>query len=155
MSDIRLIWDEDLQILDWAWSTTIVNGVEVTDLDTSNEIETYILICLFTDRKAEESYTGDYKGGNWYDTLDTQGSLGTRLYQLWQMPVTDKAAYEARATDFCKEGLSRAKDDGIVDDIGITCTLKSSKQLQINIEVVKNNQTINYSYMWNTTGRQS
>lgn len=155
MADIRLVWDEDLQILDWAWSTTIVNGVEVTDLDTSNDIETYILICLFTDRKAEESYTGDYKGGNWYDTLDTQGSLGTRLYQLWQMPVTDKTAYEARATDFCKEGLSRAKDDGIVDDIGITCTLKSSKQLQINIEVVKNNQTINYSYMWNTTGRQS
>lgn len=155
MSDIRLVWSEEAQALDWAWSTSIVNGTTVTDLDCSNPIESYILLCLFTDRRAEESYTGDYKGGNWYDALDTQGSLGTRLYELWQMPVTDKTAYEARATDFCKEGLSRAKDDGIVDDIGITCTLISSKQLQIIIEIQKNNQTTNYSYMVNTTGRPS
>lgn len=152
MADIGLYWDDTNQCVDWKWTTKIINGVEVTDIDTDNDLESYLILRLFTNRRAESSWTTTAnKEGWWYDALDEQGQTGSRLWQLWYLPVTDKAAYEARANDFVREALQVMIEDKIADTIDITCTLQGTKQLHISITVTKARDSQSFSYIWNTT----
>lgn len=152
MADIGLYWDSENQCVDWKWTTKIINGVEVTDIDTDNDLESYLILRLFTNRRAESSWTTTpYKEGWWYDVLDEQGLTGSRLWQLWYLPVTDKDAYEARANDLVREALQVMIDDKIADTIDINCNLQGTKQLNIAITVNKAKDSQSFSYIWSTT----
>lgn len=152
MADIGLYWDNDNQCVDWKWSTETNNGITITDIDSDNDLESYIILRLFTNRRAESSWTTTTnKEGWWYDQLDTQGLTGSRLWQLWYLPVTDSDSYESRANDLVREALQTMIDDNIADTIDINCNLQGSKQLNINIMITKTGNSQSFSYIWSTS----
>ncbi len=62
MTDITTIWDEEQSIGDWQSGQG--------DLLSGNDLETAILISLFTDRlaRADDDFDGDDRRGWWGDT---------------------------------------------------------------------------------------
>lgn len=152
MADIRLCFNEETQQIDWAFTTSVINDVTVTDIDTSNDLETCVILRLFTNRRAETSWNRtENKEGFWYDAYQENGrKVGSRLWQLWHLPVTDKETYEARATDYVREALQDMLDDHMCEKIDITCTLVSSKRLNISVTITKGSTRQNFSYLWST-----
>lgn len=137
MSDIKLTYDNLEQICDWSLSQG--------DLETGDDLESSVFISLFTDRQAENT---------WVETTDKQGwwsnpDLGSRLWQLNYIPVTDDDSYTARAKNFCDEALQWLLDDNIAQSVDCTCTLQNRKTLIIKIVITRqNNLTLNYEYAW-------
>lgn len=131
MSDIALkINDENL------FDIAIENG----DLAGDDGLETSIAISLFTDRRVSEEELPapqkDKKGwwGDMFPDVD-QDKIGSRLWLIGREKVTQEVA--KRAEDYCKEGLQWLIEDGVATTIAVVAAYNSSKNLIIEIQIVK------------------
>lgn len=135
-SDIKLHYDNTEQLCDW----TLSQG----DLETGDDLTSSVFISLFTDRQAENTWTKTDKKGWWANP-----NLGSRLWQLNYIPVTNNASYTERAKSFCDEALQWLLDENIAKSVDCTCTLQNKTTLIISIVITKqDNLTLKYEYAW-------
>ncbi|WP_112198581.1 phage GP46 family protein [Rahnella sp. NRRL B-41462] len=108
MTDITTVWNAEQSVGDWAEA--------LGDLQQGDDLETAILISLFTDRLAREDdeYDGDNRRG-WWGDQDQDYSIGSRLWLLRRQKLTLTVANKAQ--DFAAEALKWLTDDGVVSSI--------------------------------------
>lgn len=112
MIDIKTIWSRDLGSGDWLIPDVAGAG---------SEIETAILISLFTDREAlpDDAIpdgTGDPRG--WIGDAGQQYKIGSRIWLLSRAKQTAETL--RRASDYIAEALQWMIDDGVVTRFDVT-----------------------------------
>lgn len=113
MTDTATVWNVQAFYGDW-----VQNG---TQLQIGNDLQTAILISLFTDRIASTDDiipdgSGDPRG--WPGDQDQLVPVGSRLWLLDRSKQT-KAVLNA-ATDYINEALKWLIDDGVVARFDVT-----------------------------------
>ncbi|HBB8280972.1 phage GP46 family protein [Escherichia coli] len=108
MSDFASFWNVDEMIADWQEGAGM--------LSTDHDLETVILISLFTDRlaRSDDDYGDSDRRGWWGDTGEDQ-QLGSRLWLLRREKLTTNVAIKAET--YALEALKWLKDDGVVSDV--------------------------------------
>lgn len=88
MSDFASFWNVDEMIADWQEGAGI--------LSTDNDLQTVILISLFTDRlaRSDDDY-GDSDRRGWWGDTNEEHQLGSRLWLLRREKLTTKVAIKA------------------------------------------------------------
>ncbi|NHB97019.1 phage GP46 family protein [Photorhabdus stackebrandtii] len=103
MSDITSYWDVNKIHADWLSG----NG----DLVTGNDLQTAIIISLFTDRQArpDDEIDGvDRKG--WWGDIGSDYQIGSRLWLIRRQKLTTAVALKTE--DYAREALQWMLDDG-------------------------------------------
>lgn len=124
MSDIRTVWVKNHQEGDW---------LEVSgDLAAGDELQTAIIISLFTDRQAredDETDDGDRRG--WWGDTGSDYDAGSRLWLLKRQKLT--ASVARRAEDYTREALQWLLDDGVVGRVEIQAFIVWPSGLDVHI----------------------
>lgn len=145
MSDTTTVWDVANGRGDWQ-----VSGAQLV---TGNDLETAILISLFTDRMAEENDlipdgTNDPRG--WWGDAGEAVQIGSRLWLLDRAKQTQETLQ--RAYDYIVEALQWLIDDGVVAkfDVLVEWTRTSMLGAQV-IAYKQDGSTVanSYSWVWN------
>ncbi|MGN6589303.1 MAG: phage GP46 family protein [Sphingomicrobium sp.] len=110
MADIAISWDEANSRGDWTMNGSV--------LATGNDIETAILISVFSDRMAQPgdaSSDGKFPDGTddprgWW--ADDEVPIGSRMWLLRRAKQTTETLQ--RAYDYLAESLQWMVDDGVV-----------------------------------------
>ena len=117
MANIRLVWNQTLGRADW----TIVGG----RLAAGSDLESMVLLLLFTDRRAAPDYVPD-DGSNdlrgwWGDSFkpgsDSLRPIGSRLWQLERRKITNRGALAAEADVMVIEALQPMVSNGYARSI--------------------------------------
>ena len=140
MTDITTLWNAEQSIGDWAEASG--------DLQSGNDLETAILISLFTDRLAREDdeYDGDNRRGWWGDQYQDY-PIGSRLWLLRRQKLT--LAVANKAQDFAAEALKWLTDDGIVASITPVTQIVYPNRLNLFITYQKPGQdAVSKRYFW-------
>lgn len=136
--DIASVWDSDTQHCDYV----IENG----DFRFGNDVETAVLISLFTDRlaaandvlvDARPGYPGDRRGW-WAD--DPEHPMGSRLWLLNR--VKGPLDVAAKAQEYAAEALQWMLDDGVVARFDIQAQWIPPKQLSLLVVAYRSNGTM-------------
>lgn len=108
MSDISSFWDVERLAADWREGRG--------DLIDGNDLQTAIIISLFTDRVArdDDDIDGDDRRGWWGDSGEDT-DIGSRLWLLRRQKLTQKVAQKAE--DYAREALQWLITDGVVSSI--------------------------------------
>jgi phage gp46-like protein len=120
MSDIGISVSQNLAT---DWLLDGFNGIALA----SDEIETYVIISLFTD-------LGTNPGDSY-----SQFTLGSKLYTLFNTAVSNQAQLLKQAQDFCNQALQWMLTLSLVQSITVTPSLLTSSVLQLQVSVVENN----------------
>ncbi len=148
-----------------AWSPTEMRGdwqINAGDLQVGSDLETAVLVSLFTDRIADPDYVApagspQERRGWWGDTYEvaTGGSpIGSRLWTLNRAVRTDTRTLPARARDICREALQWLLDSGVVASVTVTTgwVAGTSNALAITIGIVEpsgSQTSFDYQWAWN------
>jgi phage gp46-like protein len=131
MLDIRLIWDPQQGRAD----VQLVNG----QLDTSEVLATWVIVSLFTDRRAEASDqlpsgVTDRRGW-WGDSYaDNPGDrFGSRLWLLAR--ARSNASLPLIARGYILEALQWLIDDGIAAAVDAVCAFAPNTQSRLDAVV--------------------
>ncbi len=144
MSDTTTVWSRDFGRGDWILAGAV--------LQTGNDLETAILISLFTDREANPDDaipdgTGDPRG--WIGDEDQDYKIGSRL---WLLSRSKQDAETLRkANDYIVEALQWLIDDGVVGRFDITTEWTAASTLGAKIVAYKGDGTaapMNFSWVW-------
>ena len=144
MSDTSTVWIRELGRGDW--------NLDGADLQNGNDLETAILISLFTDREANPDDvipdgTKDPRG--WVGDLEQQYKIGSRIWLLArakQSPETLRLA-----SDYIAESLQWLIDDGVVARFDITAEWSAPSLLGAGVVAYQNNGSsipMNFSWVW-------
>jgi phage gp46-like protein len=129
------------------------------DLAIGNDLETAVLISLFTDRIASPDYVppagspADRRGW-WGDTYEAQlnySPIGSRLWQLNRAVKSDPKALLNQARDMCNEALQWLLDDQIASSVTVNVTWLASQALGIAVTIIGpsgDQQGFAYSWAW-------
>jgi phage gp46-like protein len=142
MTDITTVWNSTQSIGDWQASQG--------DLLSGNDLETAILISLFTDRLArtDDDYDGSDRRGWWGDT-SADYPIGSRLWLIKRQKLT--TAIASKAEDYATEALQWLIDDGVVASVSITTQIVYPSRLYMQIVFFKpdgTSPTFKYSWAW-------
>ncbi|WP_410015801.1 phage GP46 family protein [Sodalis sp. C49] len=142
MTDITTLWNGERAVGDWQAGQG--------DLLSGNDLETAILISLFSDRlaRADDDYDGDDRRGWWGDS-GADYPIGSRLWLLRRRKLT--LATAASAETYATEALQWLIDDGVVSSITITTRIVYPSKLTMQIIFLKPDGTLspfNYSWAW-------
>jgi phage gp46-like protein len=142
MTDITTIWNGEQSVGDWQTGQG--------DLLSGNDLETAILISLFTDRLArtDDKYDGEDRRGWWGDT-GADYPIGSRLWLIKRQKLT--AAIAGKAEDYATEALQWLIDDGVVASITVTTQIIYPSRLYMQIVFFKpdgTSPTFKYSWAW-------
>jgi len=152
MTDIRLIYDNTAGHCDW-----VSLG---SDLDTSHDLETAVLLSLFTDARAPDGTvppdgTGDLRGC-WIDYYEgwSIGSL------LWTIEGTKKVGNSllTHARTICEQALQWLIDDGIIGTVGVSTSWINGSTLKIDIVLTSPkgvSQSFQYAWAWKDENAQA
>ncbi|HDV7160978.1 TPA: phage GP46 family protein [Yersinia enterocolitica] len=143
-TDIKTIWEPDKLLGDWQ-----TGGGGLLD---GNDLETSILISLFTDRlaRADDAIDGDDRRGWWGDT-ESEYPIGSRLWLLRREKLTTKVALKAE--DYANEALAWLLDDGVVTAISSNAQIVYPNRLNLIISYQQPAQTqasVKFSWVWET-----
>ncbi len=146
MSDITTIWVASNGRGDWSLSGT--------QLQSGNDLQTSVLISLFTDRMANTDDaildgSGDTRGW-WAD--DAQYSVGSRLWLLERAKQEQSTLIRAR--DYITEALQWLIDDGVVASFDIYVEWTRASVLGMQIVAHKQDGTteaMNFAWAWKGT----
>ncbi|MDE2342911.1 MAG: phage GP46 family protein [Betaproteobacteria bacterium] len=135
MTDFAIIWDSVEGRGDWS----VTSG----DIAIGNDLETAVMISLFTDRVASEDYvppTGSPPGrrGWWGDTYEEQlgnTPIGSRLWQLNRAVKNDAKAVLNEARDMCTEALQWLLDDNVATSVTVNTAWLDKQTLGISIQI--------------------
>lgn len=140
MTDITTLWNAEQSVGDWAEASG--------DLQSGDDLETAILISLFTDRLAREDddYDGDNRRG-WWGDQDQDYPIGSRLWLLNRQKLTLVVANKAQ--DFAAEALKWLTDDGVVASITPVTQIVYPNRLNLFITYQKPGQdAVSKRYFW-------
>lgn len=144
MSDTATIWVRDLGRADWAMDGLVL--LEGSDLETA------IIISLFTDREANpddviSDGTRDPRG--WIGDVDQPYKVGSRMWLLDRAKQTTETL--RRANDYIAEALQWLVADRVVARFDITTQWSAPTMLAATV-VAYNNQgaliPMNSSWVW-------
>ena len=143
-TDIKTVWEPDKLLGDWQ-----TGGGGLLDGD---DLETAILISLFTDRlaRSDDAIDGDDRRGWWGDT-GSEYPIGSRLWLLRREKLTTKVALKAE--DYANEALARLLDDGVVTAISSNAQIVYPNRLNLIISYQQPTQTqasVKFSWVWET-----
>lgn len=143
-TDIKTIWEPDKVLGDWQ-----TGGGGLQD---GNDLETAILISLFTDRLArtDDDIDGDDRRGWWGDT-NSEYPIGSRLWLVRREKLTTKVALKAE--DYANEALVWLLDDGVVTAISSNAQIVYPNRLNLIISYQQPTQTqasVKFSWVWET-----
>lgn len=143
-TDIKTIWEPDKVLGDWQ-----TGGGGLQD---GNDLETAILISLFTDRLArtDDGIDSDDRRGWWGDT-NSEYPIGSRLWLLRREKLTTKVALKAE--DYANEALVWLLDDGVVTAISANAQIVYPKRLNLIInyqQPEKAQVSVKFSWVWET-----
>ncbi|MBK0004386.1 phage GP46 family protein [Erwinia sp. S38] len=108
MSDISSFWDIERLVAEWREGRG--------DLISGDDLQTAIIISLFTDRvaRADDSTDSDDRRGWWGDSGEEM-SIGSRLWLLRRQKLTTAVAQKAE--DYAREALQWLISDGVVSSV--------------------------------------
>ncbi len=146
MTDTTTIWNRDLSRGDWSLSGA--------DLQTGDDLETSILISLFSDREANADDeipdgSGDPRG--WVGDQGQDYKIGSRIWLLARAKQTTETLQ--RASDYIAEALQWLIDDGVVArfDITVEWTRRSMLGAQVTAFRPDGSSTaLNFSWVWDS-----
>lgn len=147
MADTAIQWNVQNGVGDW-----VLVG---SQLQTGNDLQSAVLISLFTDRTATADDiipdgSGDPRG--WVGDLGETYPIGSRLWLLDRSKQT--AAVLASANDYCAEALQWLIDDDVVARFAITVEWTRPAMMGIRIVAYQNSGTLsamNFASAWNPT----
>ena len=118
MTDIRTAWNADRLFADWL----LANAGAGPGLDDERDLETAVVISLFSDRLAAADdrlpdESGDRRGW-WADTGAEEGLLGSRLWLISQEKQTEET--RRRAEDYAREALNWLLEDRVAQRLEVT-----------------------------------
>lgn len=142
MSDTTTVWDVANARGDWQMS-----GAQ---LATGNDLQTAILISLFTDRMAADSDvipdgTTDPRG--WWGDAGETYQIGSRLWLLSRAKQTQETLQ--RAYDYIVEALQWLIDDGVVAKFDVLVEWTKASELGAQVVAYKQDgSTSATAYTW-------
>jgi len=144
MADIRLVWNEKTGYCDWS--------VAIDDLDTTDDLETAVLLSLFTDARAPDSlniYSKDRRG--WWGDTYSSTPTGSLLWTLERAIKSDGVEVLRRAEGYCTAALQWLIDDGVAQTVTAAASWYSQTNLGVYIVITQPDGTVNrYSWVWST-----
>ncbi|MBK5146005.1 phage GP46 family protein [Budviciaceae bacterium BWR-B9] len=145
MSDITTVWQVDESIGDW-----LKSKLSGGDLLTGHDLETSILISLFTDRQArDDDMIEDFDRRGWWGDYESEYLIGSRLWLLRRQKLTTKVAIKAE--DYAKEALEWLIKDGVASFIDVSAQIIHPATLILTIsyqQPSKKKQSVKYSWVW-------
>lgn len=140
--DIRISYDNLTQSGDF-----VVSG---GDLEADRDLETAVLISLFTDRRASSDDVvpdgSDDLRGCWMDAY-TDMPLGSRIWLLKREKIIPSTV--AALKEYVKEALQWLLDNHIAQDLSVDCTPDSLKhRIDVVIDIARNGKNRRYQYVW-------
>lgn len=144
MPDISIVWDAANSRGDWQQLGP--------DLLTGNDLQTAVLLSLFTDRAANSDDvipdgTGDPRG--WWGDLDEDSPIGSRLWLLDRSKQTQEVLNNAR--DYIVEALQWLVDDGVVASMDVQTEWTRDTFLGAQIALYQPagpNVSLTYAWAW-------
>ncbi|WP_029686144.1 phage GP46 family protein [Tatumella saanichensis] len=140
MPDIRTVWLTDSGFTGWQEAGH--------DLSAGDDIETSVLLSLFSDRRAApDDVTDDGERRGWWGDTGSEISLGSRLWMLRRSVLS--AAVAANAEFYAKESLMWLVDDGVLSDVSVTAVIRWPDRLILNVNLFwPNDNRQEYSFRW-------
>lgn len=141
MSDISSWWDVDQLRADWREGPG--------DLLEGDDLQTAIIISLFTDRvaRSDDDIDGDDSRGWWGDS-GAETEIGSRLWLLRRQKLTPAVALKAE--DHCRDALSWLISDGVVGSIETATQIVHPRRLNIVIRYYRpgNSNSTDMRFFW-------
>ncbi|AOM40484.1 phage GP46 family protein [Xenorhabdus hominickii] len=142
MSDITSAWDVKNIHADWLAGQG--------DLVTGNDLQTAIIISLFTDRqaRADDDIDGTDRRGWWGDN-GADYPIGSRLWLLHRQKLTPAVALAAE--DYAREALQWMLDDGVADAVDIGTQIVWPHRLNMIIRYQRpgrDNEDLRFFWVW-------
>ncbi len=145
MSDIATVWAGPLQASgDWQ--------IAGPDLLSGNDLQTAVLISLFSDRTAQPSDTipdGTTDPRGWWGD-NFQYPVGSRLWLLGRSKQTRETLQAAQL--YISEALQWLIDDGVAAAVDVGCEWTEPGLLGARIVVLRTDgttQVMNFGWVWN------
>lgn len=144
MSDITTTWIVQSGTGDWS-----ISGGALTSGD---DLETAVLISLFTDRVAEATDIppdgGDDRRGWWGDE-DEDVPIGSRLWLLDRSRLTPAVANTARI--YIEEALKWLVDDEVATSVKALTAISGASQLNSIVTITRSDGTVvplKFNWAW-------
>lgn len=127
--------------------------IENGDVATCHDLETAILVSLFTWRRAEEGdilpHPLSSKMGWWGDRVNppyTDDAIGSKLWLIAREKIIPKTLQRAKI--YTEEALAWMLEDNIAQSIKVEVSRVAINKLAlfINIETVKNQEQLKFNY---------
>jgi phage gp46-like protein len=144
MPDISTIWDVNNSRGDWQ--------IQGAGLLSGNDLDTAVLISLFTDRTAEPSDVipdGTTNPRGWWGDLGEDYPIGSRLWLLDRSKETNQVLQAAQ--NYITEALQWMLDDGVVANFDIVTEWTRPGMLGAQIAAYQQDGTkvaLKYSWAW-------
>lgn len=151
MADIRTVWNTETQSGDWQ----IVGG----SLDASGDLETAVLLSLFTWARAAEDDELPYPGADrkgWWGNLDGEAlhgmrELGSKLWLLARRLENEETRQDA--IRYAAEALKWMKDSALVARIDIDAQWVRPGMLGLIVKLYATDGAVafdrRYAWAWN------
>lgn len=143
MSDISSFWDVERLAADWREGRG--------DLVSGNDLQTAIIISLFTDRVArdDDDIDGDDRRG-WWGDADEENYIGSRLWLLRRQKLTQAVAQKAE--DYSREALQWLVTDGVVSSFSVATQIVYPRRLNMVIRYQRpgngNDTDMRFFWVW-------
>jgi phage gp46-like protein len=146
--DIRIVWDPATGTGDFAMAGSA--------LELGHELESAVLISLFTDQAADpedlmpEAQRNDPRGW-WADTYEAPDKIGSKLWQaFWRQTTPDTLSW---ARDQASKALQWMIDDGLARAIEVRAQFQGKGGLALQIQITEPNGKVNpFSFAWQQEG---
>lgn len=142
MADIRTIWFTDSGFAGWQEASN--------DLVSGDDIETAVLISLFSDRLAnEDDVTDDGDRRGWWGDTGEDVLLGSRLWLLNRSPLTREVARKAEVC--AEEALAWLVSDGVLSAVSASTRILWPDRLYLTISLIRlggSKQEYKFEWLW-------
>ena len=119
-------------------------AIASNDIVMGDDIQTSVLMSLFSDQRATTQDDQDNPRGWWGDSL-TGTKSGSRLWILRGTKITNLSL--AKAGSYAKASLAWMITDGLAKEITAECTRKSLDIVELMVNITRpDNTTINQKY---------
>lgn len=144
-SNANAIQEIDIQLENQQFTVEPIHG----GLKTTSHLNPYILMSLFTDRRASQSgnETQPLKGGWYGDALNGRNfQTGSHLWQFRRAKLTEETLEAIRHT--VSESLQWLIDDGLASDIYVTVEAQNETTAAIKIKIHAVGETLDFAWDW-------
>lgn len=150
MTDISISWSQAYASGDWSLTFPDPAHPGLGDLTTGNDLESSVLVSLFSDRVATPDFKpidGDPRGW-WADTFRTD-PLGSSLWQLNRAKISNRAVLLRQAQQFTQDALAWMPAGGYSSKPVVTTQFLSPTMLGLGVTIAKPPSAASYfSYAW-------